>query len=421
MQEDFFNPENNIQRFMLENGLRVFVIPNPMVQFVESRLIIEAGSADDPKGKIGLAHYTEHLVSETAEHEHGDLEDYFTSTLLGEYYVPSVGLRNTKFGFSVYKKKWPEAMQLTLNEALNYGLGNTKASYRKHNKIILREYAESYSNKNVDKHVLSVYDYLLSDTPFSHPSTILGVPATIKHITMEDIIEFYETYYHYSNAFVVLYGNVTLEEAKDVFSTVTMKARISRELKRELFYLNGIHDTRFRTVTKPSLFSGEVDSKIQIVTFGNNHPLSYYLEWVLESWLHEVVREKEKLIYSTEINEVDLFTLNGKIFSIQSSKDKKGMEKLVEKFTDLIHNPLSLEEYFTKARSHSLVQFYLMEYDAGDYINYIVDRYSKQAIKFPKLPELYKMEEEFSFKEDFIPLWKSYFGKRAQITLFEKY
>ena len=51
-----------IEHFRLNNGLTVVVMPNDRIAAVTHLLIVKAGSADDPYGKSGLAHYLEHLM-----------------------------------------------------------------------------------------------------------------------------------------------------------------------------------------------------------------------------------------------------------------------------------------------------------------------------------------------------------------------
>ncbi|MBT6800774.1 MAG: insulinase family protein, partial [Rhodospirillales bacterium] len=53
-----FNPES----FTLKNGLKVVVIENHRMPVVRQMLFYKVGSADDPSGKSGLAHYLEHLM-----------------------------------------------------------------------------------------------------------------------------------------------------------------------------------------------------------------------------------------------------------------------------------------------------------------------------------------------------------------------
>ena len=53
-----FNPET----FMLDNGMRVVVVSNHRVPVVAHMVWYKVGSADEPPGLSGIAHFLEHLM-----------------------------------------------------------------------------------------------------------------------------------------------------------------------------------------------------------------------------------------------------------------------------------------------------------------------------------------------------------------------
>ncbi len=53
--------------YTLPNGLRVVVVENHRIPAVSHTMFIAAGSADDPAGKSGIAHYLEHLTYKGTE------------------------------------------------------------------------------------------------------------------------------------------------------------------------------------------------------------------------------------------------------------------------------------------------------------------------------------------------------------------
>jgi zinc protease len=60
------------ETFMLDNGLEVVVIPDRRAPVVTHMIWYRVGSADEPAGKSGIAHYLEHLMFKgTATHPAG--------------------------------------------------------------------------------------------------------------------------------------------------------------------------------------------------------------------------------------------------------------------------------------------------------------------------------------------------------------
>ena len=53
-----FNPDT----FMLRNGMQVVVISNHRAPIVTHMVWYKVGSADEPPGKTGVAHFLEHLM-----------------------------------------------------------------------------------------------------------------------------------------------------------------------------------------------------------------------------------------------------------------------------------------------------------------------------------------------------------------------
>ena len=55
-------PAPAIETFTLENGLQVVVIPDHRAPVVTHMVWYRVGSADEPQGKDGVAHFLEHLM-----------------------------------------------------------------------------------------------------------------------------------------------------------------------------------------------------------------------------------------------------------------------------------------------------------------------------------------------------------------------
>src|SRR5665647_371696 len=86
-----------ISHFKLDNGMEVVVIPDHRAPVVTHMVWYRNGSADDPAGKSGIAHFLEHLMFKgTHEHPKGEFselvaelggqENAFTSNDYTAYY-----------------------------------------------------------------------------------------------------------------------------------------------------------------------------------------------------------------------------------------------------------------------------------------------------------------------------------------------
>ena len=65
-----------VTHFKLDNGMEVVVIPDHRAPVVTHMVWYRNGSADDPAGKSGIAHFLEHLMFKgTANHKQGEFSD----------------------------------------------------------------------------------------------------------------------------------------------------------------------------------------------------------------------------------------------------------------------------------------------------------------------------------------------------------
>ena len=55
-------PSSNVSYFKLANGLEVVVIPDRRTPVITHMVWYKVGSADEPVGKSGIAHFLEHLM-----------------------------------------------------------------------------------------------------------------------------------------------------------------------------------------------------------------------------------------------------------------------------------------------------------------------------------------------------------------------
>src|ERR1700754_354863 len=65
--------EEKISSFLLDNGMEVVVIPDRRAPIVTHMVWYKVGSADEPPGKSGIAHFFEHLMFKgTKAHKAGE-------------------------------------------------------------------------------------------------------------------------------------------------------------------------------------------------------------------------------------------------------------------------------------------------------------------------------------------------------------
>mgnify|MGYP003540579046 FL=1 len=56
------NNEQLGRLYTLSNGMKVYLVSNKLKPEIETRIVINAGSKNDPNDNTGLAHYLEHMM-----------------------------------------------------------------------------------------------------------------------------------------------------------------------------------------------------------------------------------------------------------------------------------------------------------------------------------------------------------------------
>jgi zinc protease len=186
----------------LANGLVVVVIENHELPTLTMRMVIRAGSANDPEGKGGLADFTASMLRNGTQGKTGpqisDAIDFVGGSLGAGADRDAINA-NT----NVLVKHVDVGLGL-LADIILHPVFDT-SEIERHRNEVLSGIVQSKDDPNTlcDKG----FDHMLfGDNPYGHPSE--GTEASVKAITRDDIVNFYNSYFHPNNAFIVIAGDI---------------------------------------------------------------------------------------------------------------------------------------------------------------------------------------------------------------------
>ncbi len=137
-----WDPFAEFESATLPNGLRVYAAEWPNRPWQAMGFLIHSGAAQDPIGLEGLAHYTEHLVSENASMPLKDIEAFFQAAGgFASFGSTSFSSTNYKFFAPKQKKFLEEALILFGTMLLKETLKNRVEAERA---VILQEFSRKY-------------------------------------------------------------------------------------------------------------------------------------------------------------------------------------------------------------------------------------------------------------------------------------
>ncbi len=200
-----YNPDT----FMLPNGMQVVVVTNKRAPIVTHMVWYKVGSADEPKGKSGIAHFLEHMMFKaTTNMKSGE----FSST------VARNGGRDNAFtsydytGYfqTIAKDRLELVMRMEADRMTNILFNDEQVEPER--QVILEERNMRTDNSPEAKLSEEINAAFFRNHPYQIP--IIGWRHEIEALSRQDLESFYKIWYHPNNAILVVAGDVTAAEVK---------------------------------------------------------------------------------------------------------------------------------------------------------------------------------------------------------------
>ncbi len=241
----------------LETGLRYAILPNTTPKnSVSLRLHVGTGSLDETDDIRGMAHFMEHMAFKGSEGMPGDEVVKFLERL-GLEFGPDTNAF-TSFDQTVYQLELPEANAELISEGLKVfrefagRLTLDAEAIDAERGVILSEMR--FRNSPDYRRSLALYSFLLPDSPVADRFPI-GTAETIREMSREDFVAFYNRNYRPGNMTLVVVGEVEPgaieEKIRTLFSDFERAA--PEGPATEIVPAKGFDITRAATFTDPDL------------------------------------------------------------------------------------------------------------------------------------------------------------------------
>ncbi|HPX06333.1 MAG TPA: pitrilysin family protein [Tenuifilaceae bacterium] len=220
-----------IEKFTLDNGLRVLVHTDNSTPIVSFNMLYNVGSRDEEPDKTGFAHLFEHLMfggsinipsfDEPLERV-GAENNAFTSNDITNYYI-TVPKPNLETAF------WMESDRML-------SLAFSKKSLDTQKKVVVEEFNQRYLNQPYGDVWLLLRPLAYKHHPYQWPTIGKSVDH-IKNATLDYVKEFFFKHYAPNNAILCVAGPVSKEEIYQLsnkwFGPIERRDVIARNLPKE--------------------------------------------------------------------------------------------------------------------------------------------------------------------------------------------
>lgn len=222
----------NVNRHVLDNGLRIVHSEDTSTQMIALNLLYDVGARDEHPEHTGFAHLFEHLMFggsvnipdyDTPVQKAGGENNAWTNNDMTNYYI-TLPCKNAEIGF------WLESDRML---SLDF---NEKSLEVQKNVV-----TEEFKQRNLNQPYGDV-SHIIRDMAYkTHPYRWPTIGKDINHIsnaTLNEVKEFFYSYYAPNNAILAVSGNITFQEtvrlAEKWFGNIPSREIKARELPEEI-------------------------------------------------------------------------------------------------------------------------------------------------------------------------------------------
>jgi zinc protease len=195
-------PPLAIESHRLPNGLQIVTLENHSVPIVNLQVWYHVGSKDEQPGRTGFAHLFEHLMFKGSAHVAADRHTRMIERMGG------VANAYTNDDTTVFWETFPSrylARALWMEADRMGSLDVSQANFATEREVVKEERRLRIDNPPYGRVIEDLYAAAFTVHPYHHIT--IGSMDDLNKATLEDVRDFYRTYYRPNNATLVLVGD----------------------------------------------------------------------------------------------------------------------------------------------------------------------------------------------------------------------
>ena len=209
-------PEIKFEKYRLANGLQVILHQDGKLPVVHANLWYHVGSKNEKERRTGFAHLFEHMMFQGSKNANGE---YITFIEKAGANLREGGVNGTtSFDRTNYFETVPsESLEYVLwleSDRMGYLTDVlTQAKLDNQRDVVKNERRQSYENVPYGRAFQMIFENLF---PKGHPYSwlVIGSQEDLTAASVDDVKDFFKTYYTPNNCSLVIAGDFEIEEAK---------------------------------------------------------------------------------------------------------------------------------------------------------------------------------------------------------------
>jgi len=204
--------EFKARRFTLSNGLRLIVVEDHSSPTIAYQTWFNVGSRNEVPGYTGLAHLFEHMMFKgTQSHKEGEF-DHILESAGAEGLNAFTSRDYTAYVQELPKDKLDLIAQLESDRMVNLIVNDE--SFKTEREVVQNERRYRTENSPDGFMYQEIFGLAFKTHPYSWP--VIGFQKDLDRMSAEDARKFYKTFYKPNHATIVVVGDVTPAQVKEV-------------------------------------------------------------------------------------------------------------------------------------------------------------------------------------------------------------
>ena len=204
-------PKLDYKMTTLDNGLKVVLLEDHSTPIVHTELWYHVGSKNEKKGRTGFAHLFEHMMFKGSKNVEPEGHPSRISSVGGQSNA-STNEDATIFWETTPAQYLPMVLWLEADRMATLRID--EKVFETEREVVKEERRMRVENQPYGKLNEIIYDQAFTTHPYKHPT--IGSMADLEAASIDDVRDFFKTYYVPENATLVLVGDFDSKEAMDL-------------------------------------------------------------------------------------------------------------------------------------------------------------------------------------------------------------
>lgn len=319
----------------LDNGVTVLYEKVPGVKVVSVQCWIKTGSVNENDKLSGISHFLEHMLfNGTKKFKPGEIDEYLDAK--GGYNNAFTSLDVTNYYVTIPVDEAEAAYEVVSDMVFNALLLQSEIDREK--PVVLQEINRKYDDPSY-KMWQDLQATLFEGTPYARQ--VIGSSETVSAFTRQEIVDYYNRFYHPQNMTLVIVGDIEEKQALDLAAKYFNQ---TRDVPAGKLYKGENKVTFTKSIDKNFKADVNVDYAVFSFPTGEQDIKTVYAEEVFAevlsggeySLLNEIIKNKNNTaIYVTDIG---LFNHYNGLFGAMAVVPKGNGEKFRNEAMEIINN-----------------------------------------------------------------------------------